>query len=232
MSDGGEGEGRAKKRSFVSRLSRKLPNPLRRSRPDSDEEGVPPIPETSPPLDVDERPATFERQGAVKTKFSDTKGSGGVSGAGVTRTVKMSSDRASGDIPAPLLRSEGSIRSARTAASSTGRDPGVDAIPKKRDAAAVYGVAEIVLTGVKGVPKEVLKMLRERGFVVHLVSKRSFLPRVKRAKSRCVFAPVMIQACLCPLSSRGVPLQEDCKCVSYELDRRIGLASYSARDSI
>lgn len=184
MSDGGEGEGRAKKRSFVSRLSRKLPNPLRRSRPDSDEEGVPPIPETpsqeipedaaSTPLHVGERPTTSEREGAFKTKFSDTEGSGGVSGAGVTRMVNMSSDHATDDTPAPLLRSERGIRSARTAASSTGGVSGVDAIPKKRDAPAVYGVAEIVLTGVKGVPKEVLKMLRERGFVVHLVSKRRF----------------------------------------------------------
>lgn len=33
----------------------------------------------------------------------------------------------------------------------------------------VYGVAEIVLTGIKGEPDDVMKVLRGRGFVVHLV---------------------------------------------------------------
>lgn len=52
---------------------------------------------------------------------------------------------------------------------------------------SVAGVAEIVITGVKGDPEEAMKILRKRGFVVHLVSLRF----------RCVIA------CLCLDVVRG-----------------------------
>lgn len=54
-------------------------------------------------------------------------------------------------------------------------DAAVPKKPRKAVGGPVFGPPEIVLTGIKGDPDEVMKSIRARGFVVHLVSDKMFL---------------------------------------------------------
>lgn len=210
MSDtsGGESGGVSKKKSFSSRLSRKLHNPFKRggtSDSSTDDEAekspnrvtrkktvkaavahlIPPIPgnlSLSPGRGKDSaKPAPLQQapEGGVPPTAALAQPSKLAAAAPASSTATAAAAAASGGAQAPAVPG----RPAVPAKPVVPERPAVAATPvqavtevggpvaKRRDVVggAVHGVAEIVLTGVKGDPDVAMKTLRARGFVVHLV---------------------------------------------------------------
>lgn len=89
------------------------------------------------------------------------------------------SAKAAAEASAPSVAAGGSAAPAapgvgEAKVGDTPADAAAAAVPPRKEYAVVggpvSGVAEIVLTGVKGDPEEVIKKIRRRGFMIHLVS--------------------------------------------------------------
>lgn len=191
MSDtsGGESGGVSKKKSFSSRFSSKLHNPFKRGGTS----------DSSSDDDAEKSPSRVTRKKTVKAavahlippipgKLSSSPARTKVPAAKPTSlqheahnvipvATAVQPSLAPPAAPSAASAAATAARPAVPGAPVGAAAPGAAAteaagpVAKRREVVggSVYGVAEIVLTGVKGDPDEVMKTLRSRGFVIHLV---------------------------------------------------------------
>lgn len=187
MSDGsGEGAAGKKKRSLASRLTKKISNPFKKSQSDTEDEGstpsstrsrrstssnasqsLPPSGNRSPLMA--EHEATADLDEVKEVVHGALSGSKGAVEAAMASAASLSAAQGARtrSLPTDLASSSAS---AGGGAAAEGAEEKVGEGQGGGGGGRVYGVADIVMTGIKGEAEQALKALRERGFVVHLVS--------------------------------------------------------------